>query len=830
MRALISLSVLLATSVGLSAQEQLRVIGPQPATVRLGDSSRVRIEVHGRGARPKTPPVPNVDGLDMSLVGPLQQMFQSLVGGRIEERVTVSWELLIEPRREGSFTIPAFEVWTGTRAQRVESIQLEVVKELRGAEYGYLDIQLQQRRVYVHEPIRIDVEFGVDAGLQLIQQRARTGERYLDCEVQAAWLTEMEGAEPLENGGDDRGTPIVLNRSELVVAEYDPDHQRQKRTWRSFRFERSFLPVRPGVIRLEAPLLRYHVQTGQQRVDIFGGRRPGGSENYYVYGEPLELEVLPIPEEGRPVPYYGSVGRFTLSAVADRDSVKVGSSVKLTLSIGGQGNFEFLRVPDLSAWERRSLHLLGQTEGRSAEGVVVTYDLTPLDASVNELPAVEWNWFDTTPGVEAFAVAATNPIPLRVEALAAGEALQPLPADEQPAVTPGVDDIFDLPDLGGTPLVERPVSSATAWLASLLPWALVASVWLGQSFRRRRRQDLVGSRARAAARTYAKAMQQAEDPTQALAAYLGDRLGLPAAAVIDRELESRLTAAGVDAALAWDVAQALERGTAARYGGGGGLEADMARRLVQRLEAIRLVRGTVRGGGAVGLLLAVLLLGGSLCAQRQLGEEHYRRGDYAAAELAFAKAIEQDPDRRLWYARGNCFFRLGDLPRARWAYECARIGMRGNAALAANLRLVQQRLQLGSEDGSFGATLAALRDRFSSSQLVVACATAMTMAAALLLFGWRRSWCRWLGVLVLVPGVMLALELLLLRPNRPMRAVALQKVELLAEPREGLEAVARVAPGVLLEWRGGAAIGGFVRVAVDGLQGYAATENVAPVR
>jgi hypothetical protein len=55
-------------------------------------------------------------------------------------------------------------------------------------------------------------------------------------------------------------------------------------------------------------------------------------------------------------------------------------------------------------------------------------------------------------------------------------------------------------------------------------------------------------------------------------------------------------------------------------------------------------------------------------------------------------------------------------------------------------------------------------------------------------------------------------------------------VELLAEPREGLEAVARVAPGVLLEWRGGAAIGGFVRVAVDGLQGYAATENVAPVR
>src|SRR5690606_33260362 len=121
-----------------------------------------------------------------------------------------------------------------------------------------------------------------------------------------------------------------------------------------------------------APMLRYHVVLREGQIDVFGGRRGEKTENYYVYGEPITLEVLPIPEEGRPNPYYGAVGRFTIDAALDRSRVDVGASVKLTLTVGGQGNFEFLRLPELDRLE--GFHLLGQAETRRGpDGIVVTY-------------------------------------------------------------------------------------------------------------------------------------------------------------------------------------------------------------------------------------------------------------------------------------------------------------------------------------------------------------------------------------------------------------------------------------------------------------------------
>ena len=829
MRTILWLSVaFVATS--LAAQERLRVQGPTPATVVLGSSARVDLVVEGRGGNPDVPQPPKVAGLDIRVAGPSRQSFTSITPQGMVEQVTTTYQLVLTPQREGTFTVPAFPLRTGSREQTVAAMQLTAVKELRGAEYGYLQVRLEKQRVYVHEPVRVRVEFGVDKALRAVQDVAQDRTRYVDFEVQAPWISQLEGAEPItEEAAAGESVPVVLNRT-LQTAEYDSSVPRGNQTFHSFAFQKSFLPTRPGKWTLDAPMLRYHVQLTEGRQTMFGERVGAQTQNFYVYGQPLALEVLPIPEAGRPQPYYGAVGRFAMKATLDRDTVKVGNSVKLTLEITGSGNFEFCRVPDVSSWEQKGLHLLGQTEQRKADRLAVTYDFTPTSADVKEMPSLAWNWFDTTPGAEQFVEAKTAAMPLVVEPLAAGEALAALPEAAKKTVTPGVDDIFDLAEPVGEPMRAVPLPAMWAWIAALSPWALFAFVAAFVAARKRRLADPGRIRAAAAARTFARAVEGGGDAAAALLDYLADRMGVNQASLVGADLAERLRQHGLDDALAREVAQAVERGTAARYGGGASLAADEARALVAKLERSDLRRAAAASSLARSWWVAfVVCFGSAAQAQSEVGFEAWRAGDYAKAEAAFETALETEDDRRLHFALGNCRYRLGDFAGARHAYECARLGMPRDPELLANLALVKRKLELDDGGEPFLAAVAALRDRFSPRELAWICFVLMAASALCFACSQKQRALRWVAWTLLVHGAVVAVEIVWLSPSRPQRAIALSTIELTAEPRAGMAAVATVAAGAELALRSGSA-GDFVRVVAGDRSGYAPRDKVGVVQ
>ncbi|HEX5053586.1 MAG TPA: BatD family protein [Planctomycetota bacterium] len=832
-RALAWLPVLLFAFGGL-AQEKLEVDGPEPATIRLGDAARAAIRIEGRTANPREFKLPDVDGLRLELSAPTRSSYQFFDGRTLTERTGVQYQLVLRPLREGSFVVPPFPIWTGTSEQMTRELRLDARKDLRGEDLGWLDVTVEPQRVYVHEPIRMRVSFGVQQGLRLVED-VHNRSRYYDVEVQAPWLYEFSAGEPIDLPEPQGDVRYVVGNRQLLLTQFEANHERNGDRWQRFSFEKAYLPTRLGKIELSAPLLRYQVIQRQGQQDIFGRARGQLTDNFYVYGKPITLEVLPIPEAGRPVPYYGAVGRFTIRAAVDKDTVRVGSSVKLTITVGGQGNFEFLRLPALDQVD--GFHKLGQAEAkRDADRVVVTYDLLPLSTSVKEVPPVHWNYFDTTPGVEKFQQVATAAVPLTVLPLLNGETLAPLPSTATKAVTPGVDDIFDLPSLAGPAATHSVPPVWYAWLATLGPWLLAVAGVMALAVLRRRAADVDGQRARGAARACLRALSHGGDATEALAAYLGDRLGVPAAAVIAPDLRQRLAAAGLDGAVADEVVAQIERGTAARYGGGSVLEAQAVRELVPRLEGqrfgVRLWLPFVLWPFLV--LTAPVELRAQSPATPAPGAASeavaaYREGDYHTAERLFAQAFEATGDRRLWQARGNCFFRLGQLPEARWAYESARLGLPRDPELLADLKLVRTRLEVDDAPTGFVAELATLRDRLTAGERLWLCAFCMAAAAACLVLGWRRVGLRWIGVLVFVPGAMLSVDALWLEPQRPAQAIALQKLSLVSEPRLGLESVATVRPGVAVSVLGGEQ-GTFVRIQAGERSGYAPRAAVAIVQ
>ncbi|MCK5942683.1 MAG: BatD family protein, partial [Planctomycetes bacterium] len=759
--------------------------------------------IEGKTANPRRPELPKVDGLRMQLLGPSRNSYTFYDGRKLIEQVGVQYVLELQPSRPGEFEVPSFPIWTGTKEQRTPVLRLEAKQDLIGAELGFLELEVEPRRVYVHEPVRVRLDYGVQQGVRLADAVVDRY-RYQDIEIQAPWLDSFPGGERLEVPQPDGETRIAVCNRLLIRAGFDGDHEREGQRWQHYSFERAFLPTRLGKIELPAPMLRFRVVRRSSQRDRFGRPLGQATENYYVYGEPLELEVLPIPEEGRPTPYYGAVGRFTLEASLDRAQVRVGDSIKLTLTVRGRGNFEFLRLPELDDLE--GFHKLGANEAeRGADKVVVTYDLTPLSADVRDVPAIAWNFFDTTPGVEAFVEVATTPLALDVQPLPEGEQLAALPEAAASAVTPGVDDIHDLPPLDGPPVrVEAPAT----WLryaAVLGPWLLVVALFFARRAARRAAADVTGQRARGARRAFEARLQRGGDVLDALAGYLADRLDVPAAAVISPELAARLRDSGLDEAIAREVAALVDRGTAARYGGGGALTADEARAVVQRLEQESFGPGR-RGartnvGGAAPLLAAVLLPallgagGAGLRAQHEPGVRAYRDGDYSTADAAFAEAWRQSGDRRLLRARGNCYYRMGDYPRARWAYESARLGLPRDPELLANLRVVRRKLDLPPEDGGFSAELRRQLDRLRVGERAALGGLLMLLSAGCLVFGWRRVGWRWCGLLCLAPGLVFAVDVAWLEPARPVRAVALEQLDVRSEPRDDLAAVATVRAG-----------------------------------
>ncbi len=823
-RAHLRLVSALVLALGASAQEKLEVSQPAPGTVRLGDTSTVTIRVEGRSAQPRPPQLPTVDGLRLRLLGPSRSSYTFYNGQQLIERVGVQYSLELQPTRAGEFEVPPFSIWTGTKEQQTPPLRLEARQDLVGAELGFLDVEVAPRRVYVHEPVRVRVDYGVQQGVKLADVVANRY-RYQDIEVQAPWLDEFPGGERLEVPEPTGDARVAVCNRKLIRAAFEQDYGRDERAWQRYTFERAFLPTRLGRLTLAAPLLRFRALTGRAKTDRFGRRVGQGTENYYVYGEPIELEVLPIPEAGRPTPYFGAVGRFAIEASLDRQQVRVGESVKLTLEVTGQGNFEFLRLPELD--ELQGFHKLGANEAqRDADRVVITYDLTPLSVEVTGVPAIEWNYFDTTPGVERFVEVATAAQPLEVQALADGEALAALPDAAVAAVTPGVDDIYDLPSLDGAAVrAARPGPWAAALLV-LAPWVLAVATLQLLRARRRAAADGVGQRARGAGRAFERALQEGQDALDALLAYLGDRLGVAPAAVVSPDLAERLAARGLDGALATEVALLVERGAAARYGGAGALAEADVRSLVARLEPVVIEASSAARALLVTLALALGAAG--LRAQQAPGVEAYRLGDYAAADEEFAAAYERTGDRRLLRARGNCQFRLGDLPRARLFYERARLGSPRDPELLANLRLLRRELELPQPAEGFGADLRRLLDRATAWERAWLAGAAMSLAAALFVFGWRRVGLRWVGALALAPGVALAIDVVCLEPSRARSAVALRGLEVTAEPRAGMAAVANVRAGALVTLRGGVD-GSYVRVEAGGRVGYAERAAVGVV-
>ncbi|GAM10019.1 hypothetical protein OR1_02304 [Geobacter sp. OR-1] len=102
-----------------------------------------------------------------------------------------------------------------------------------------------------------------------------------------------------------------------------------------------------------------------------------------------QLQLLPLPNEGRPASFSGAVGRFSVTVVGKPDTVNIGDPITVITTISGTGSLEGAQCPNLSA---PGVQSFPSRSTRTGKGLNCEQIVIPRNQAA--VPPVKWSYFD----------------------------------------------------------------------------------------------------------------------------------------------------------------------------------------------------------------------------------------------------------------------------------------------------------------------------------------------------------------------------------------------------------------------------------------------------
>jgi len=528
--------------------------------IAFGESVTLTVSVQGTQGGGE-PSIPKVDGL--AFAGPSTQTSFSFVNGQTSQSVNFTYQ--VTASRMGEFTIPAVEVKVGGRSYSTAPIKLTVEKRALQAELGqtlFARVRVPSQQVYLGQimPVQVVVFSRADVPL-----KSFGGFDYQADGLAFKFLNNLKSSSQVING-ESFNIQVI---------------------------EGAISPTRTGSLSFGPCVLKAQLQVQKRGRsdwpfdDIFG--RVAMREEP-VTTEPVPIEVLPLPEEGRPADFAGAIGQWNLEVIAKPTEVAVGDPITLTIKVAGNGNIDTVPAPTIGSLEGFKTYdpttKTTKDELNTTGERIIQQVLIPKTTEVKEVPEVRLVYFD--PVAKTYKVAAQQPIRLMVKAgggsqttIVSGGAR--LRREEKL----GQDIVYLKGDLGPAIAAIPFYATPTFWTLNVLPvLGLLGSIgWKRRTDKLR--GDVAYARRSRAARNARKLLDSAssyDEVQRALQQYLGDRLNIPAGGITASVVDEQLVPRGVNGQLASDTKACFEACDAARFAGGNtGSGAQATREKVERL-------------------------------------------------------------------------------------------------------------------------------------------------------------------------------------------------------------------------------------------------------
>jgi hypothetical protein len=400
------LFVLLLSAHALFGQTFV-ALGPDPSSIELGASSRVRLQLAGDGLPGVLSSLPAAYGLEWSLGEPIVRQEVRLIQGE-EAAVTIQeWSVTIQANALGSLVIPPFSVLVAGKSLKTEPLTLLVKKDEAAAAFASVASELQPTTVYVGQRFRqvvrtsIDTPFLEAQALQMFRQATD-----LPLKIELPLSPPIEVLDGI--GTSTHGKTLVVGQTIAQTSEFLVRQENEKPST-TFAVERWLVARAPGDHQLAAPVLRFAYAT-QFTEDLIQGRIPLDRREGTVLGSSEGIRVLKLPPAPERRRFSGAVGTYEIEARLLPIGAEFVGNVRVAVTVKGRGDWEKPRPLELGRLD--GLHQLGVTQVPSADSDCIEfhYDFQTLRDLPEFFPALAFTHFD--PDRRTYVTAQSKPISL----------------------------------------------------------------------------------------------------------------------------------------------------------------------------------------------------------------------------------------------------------------------------------------------------------------------------------------------------------------------------------------------------------------------------------
>lgn len=325
---------------------------------------------------------PNFKGFDV-VSGPNQSSSMQWINGQSSYQLTLTWALVAQ--KEGKYTLGAADVRIGNQHLETKPISIEVVKGSTNqsaqntngnAQYNnkiaggdvFIRTGVSKTKCYLGEQISI---------IQKVYSR------YEIVGFQK-FSAIYDGFYSLPQDNNERRQPAMENVDGINYYTYE--------LFKTVGIANKQGKVSISSIEGDVIVRRQAANKPKNFFEQFFGVPSFEDVAVATKSKPLAVEVLPLPEEGKPENFFGAVGNFISKVEVSRTQLKANEAFNLKMTISGKGNLKLINPPKLELPDGFESYEPKVIENQNAK--TFDYLVIPRNEGVFELKNLDFSFFN----------------------------------------------------------------------------------------------------------------------------------------------------------------------------------------------------------------------------------------------------------------------------------------------------------------------------------------------------------------------------------------------------------------------------------------------------
>lgn len=498
------------------------------------------------------------------IMGPSQSISSSWVNGK--RSFSKSYSYILKPLSQGVFTIDQATIEIDGKTYKTTAKKVQITQSVSNPnapksandvadESLHLVTQISKNNVYLNEAVTVVYKLYIASNVSVTNFRPLDSPKYNNFWSQDIPITKYQTTKETYKGKPFGS--VVLKRVVLY-------------------------PQKTGKLDIEPLSLEISVDVPTNRRDFFGSRIYKQASKT-VYAGKRTLNVLPLPEEGKPEGFGGAVGNFDFEVTTSKTTLNASESLQAKVEVIGKGNLKLFQLPTpdlpsaLEVYEPEFNENIRTTQSGMQGKVSNSYTIVPTYRGRYPIPSISFSYFD--PKSRAYKTLNSKEITINVLEGPADEMqdLSGTTGQSKITVSTGTQFHFIKTQTKLTPITTKPFFGSEQFFWFLLaPLALIPLVLLIRKKKKTSDADLEGNRSRKANRLAKKHLSKAKKQLnnadgfyvaleKALHNYLKAKLKIETSEFSKEKITELLQDRRIDEATATQFIQLLKNCEMARY-------------------------------------------------------------------------------------------------------------------------------------------------------------------------------------------------------------------------------------------------------------------------